>query len=164
MTAMTAISELRAEPIAAIWRPFAIAPESVKVAREFTTWFLAEEVRLGGEHAADVVLVVSELVTNAIRYGGNGRKNISLELGIWSKWTLITVDDRDPTVHEPAPASTGDDLRESGRGLQIVEALAARWWWTPRQISKTCNAVVLRTGVTLTDEDHSLLDCLEADR
>jgi hypothetical protein len=97
--------------------------------------------KLDGDHVDDVVLVVSELTTNAIKYGGASSRNIYLEIVVWSKWTLIAVADRTHEVSEVASANDEDgDLRESGRGLDIVEILAERWWWHPREFSKTANA------------------------
>jgi anti-sigma regulatory factor (Ser/Thr protein kinase) len=162
---MIAITDLPAEAIWTAGRPLAIAPTSVATAREFAARFLADTAKLGGDHREDVVLVVSEIVTNAMKYGGNGRRNMYLDIEIWSKWTLVTVDDRTPEVYEPAAADDEEDenLRESGRGLQIVDVLAERWWWHPRRISKTANAVILRGNVTLTDQDNDILDRLKAD-
>lgn len=152
--------ELPAEPLSATLQSLPISPKAAAAARELTAEFLVDKALLDAEHVGDVVLVVSELVTNAIKYGANGRRNICLDVGIWSKWTLITVDDRDPHVYESAPERRGD-LAESGRGLFIVEAIAERFWWHSRLLSKTANAVVLRTGITLTGEDNAILDDLE---
>ena len=159
---MPAMTELPTEPLWATGRSLPISPEAAPTARDFTAGFLVGKARLDAGHVGDVVLVVSELVTNAIKYGANARPNIYLEVGIWSKWTLITVDDRDPQVYEAAP-ERDDELRESGRGLDIVRAYAERFWWDPKLISKTANAAVLRPGVKLTDEDNAILDDLEAD-
>lgn len=161
MDEMTAITELRAEAISAAGRPLPIAPESATHARAFTVQTLTG-YRLDSDHIDDTALVVTELVANAVTHGNGGdlTRNIYLELGIWSKWTLITVDDRDPNVYD-SPASGA--WAESGRGLLIITALAERWWWHPRRFSKTANAVILRPDVTLTAEDDALLDCLEAD-
>jgi anti-sigma regulatory factor (Ser/Thr protein kinase) len=154
---MRTMTDLPAMPLWATAAFFSIDPTSVAAARDFTARYLAK-TRLTGDHADDVVLAVSEMVTNAIRYGGNGRKNISLDLEIWSKWTLVIVDDRDPQVYAPS-----SDV-ERGRGLLIVNAIAERFWWRPLLMSKTANAVILRTGVKLTDEDNKILDDLESGR
>jgi anti-sigma regulatory factor (Ser/Thr protein kinase) len=158
---MSAITNLHAEAIAAAGRSLPVGPQAVAAAREFAAQFVANRASLGGDHLHDVVLLVSELVTNAIKYGGAGRANIYLEIGMWSKWTLITVDDRIREVYEAAPVDDDEDLRESGRGLEIVEVLAERFWWHPRSISKTANAVILRSDAELTDEDNAILDGLE---
>jgi anti-sigma regulatory factor (Ser/Thr protein kinase) len=160
---MTTVTELPAEALWAITRPLATSPESVAVARRFTAQYLTGRAKLTGDHVDDVVLVVSELVCNAIQHAKNGGRNIFLDVEIWSKWTVITVDDRDPAVYRTGPAA-GDGPRESGRGLeQIVKALAERFWWRTRTLSKTANAVILRPGVNLTSEDNTILDHLERD-
>ncbi len=68
-----------------------------------------------------VVLVVSELVTNSVRYG-----RPPLRLDLCRLRSSVRVDVHD-TVHE-APVLDGrrqvDDDRESGRGLLIVTAVA----------------------------------------
>lgn len=67
-----------------------------------------------------VVLAVSELVTNAVRYG---RPRVSLDLRRQAEQVRVEVHDGDPG--EP-PAVSGEvpPDAESGRGLGIVRALA----------------------------------------
>lgn len=157
---MTAVTALVAEPLWAAWQALRIDPQAAAAARDFTREQL-RAVQLDAGHVDDVISVVTELVANAITHGAgsSGARNVSLELGIWSKWTLVTVDDRDPNVYDCA---AGDDpLAETGRGLLIVQALATRFWWRPRMISKTANAVILRPDVKLTGEDYTILDRLE---
>lgn len=158
------ITDLPAEAIAAAGRTLRIAPESVATAREFTARFLTDNAKLDDDHVDDVVLVVSELTTNSVKYGGNGRRNIYLDVEVWSKWTLVKVDDRSSAANETEPAAAGDGLRESGRGLLVVRTIAERFWWHPRLISKTANAGILRPGIMLTDADNTILDDLENDR
>lgn len=155
------MTETRAQALDVAWIGLQIDPEAVKAARDFATTALGALAKTDADHVDAVRTVVSELVTNAIKYGaGADRTNIGLEVGIWSLWTLVTVDDRDPRVRR-SRVRKGDDLPESGRGLLIVRALAARFWWDPRLISKTATAAILRTGVTLTDGDQAVLDELE---
>jgi anti-sigma regulatory factor (Ser/Thr protein kinase) len=156
---MSSVAELPSEAIWTAGRSLPIAPESVASARSFTAQFLTSTAKFTGGHVDDVILLVSELVTNSIKYGRNGGQNIWLDVEIWSKWTTIIVDDRSPQVLEASLA--GGELHESGRGLQIVNVLAERFWWNQKCISKTANAVVLRPNVQLTDEDEAILDRLE---
>jgi serine phosphatase RsbU (regulator of sigma subunit)/anti-sigma regulatory factor (Ser/Thr protein kinase) len=83
----------------------------------------AQRARLAGVDADDAELLVTELVTNALRHGGPG-------VDLWVRrlpaggLRLEVVDGRAgsiPTVQRP------DDDAEGGRGLVIVQALAARW-------------------------------------
>jgi anti-sigma regulatory factor (Ser/Thr protein kinase) len=67
-----------------------------------------------------VVLVVSELVTNAVRYG---RPPLSMELRRRPREVRLAVHDGNPT--EPvAPGGTAAAHAESGRGMGIVGVLA----------------------------------------
>lgn len=127
---------------------------------------LRERVEFDQDHVDNVVLVVSELATNAVKYGAMPLdkypgKNIWLGLSLWPRWTLVTVDDCDREVHQPVPADAADDLPVSGRGLFIVQTLAERFWWHQRHMSKTANAVALRTSVELDEHDLVVLDRLE---
>jgi sigma-B regulation protein RsbQ len=69
----------------------------------------------------DAVLVVSELVTNAVRAGA---ETCSVELQLAAESIGIVVFDDAPGSPHLAPA---DQLAEHGRGLPIVDALAQRW-------------------------------------
>ena len=77
-----------------------------------TSWRLPELVDA-------VALAVSELVTNAIRYG---RPTVSVDLARQRSQVRVAVHDGDPT--EPPAAGQAEADAESGRGLAIVEALA----------------------------------------
>ena len=68
-----------------------------------------------------VVLAVSELVTNSVRYG---RPPLRLDLRRLRGCVRIAVHDtvpHQPSMHDRPPV---DDDRESGRGLLIVSAVA----------------------------------------
>ena len=108
-------------------------PESVTEARHFATgtlrsWGLAELTD-------DVALVVSELVTNALRHslpphsGSEYRPGIiRLHLLDGAPHLLAGVFDSStqaPRRREP------DFVAETGRGLHIVESFSTRWGWTP---------------------------------
>jgi anti-sigma regulatory factor (Ser/Thr protein kinase) len=70
------------------------------------------------------VLLVSELVTNAIQHASTDGSVIVLRLETTGDWLRIEVHDADPG--EPAPRlPTG--LAESGFGLVLVEAMADKW-------------------------------------
>jgi anti-sigma regulatory factor (Ser/Thr protein kinase) len=112
------------------------------------------------DHAADIAVIVSELVTNAITHVA-GIRNVWLEIEVWPRWTRVIVDDRDPTVHPPDEAVAADPLPESLRGLLIVRALSERFWWRTRALSKAAHAVVLHSGIELAAVDRDLLDALE---
>jgi anti-sigma regulatory factor (Ser/Thr protein kinase) len=116
-----------AAPQRAAARPLAAQPGSVKIARDFTRGTL----RNWGMPAVadDAVLVVSELVTNALRYGAADRAG---QLGIWLRlmaqppylMCLVTDASRDIPLRRLAGA---DDV--TGRGLQVIESCCSRWGW-----------------------------------
>lgn len=99
------------------------------------------------ESAADSVeLVVSELVTNAVRASTGpdglpkydektGLPRVGLRLSSDRTHLRIEVWDQDPHIPVSKAASPDD---ESGRGLMLVEALSERWGCdtTPGQSSK----------------------------
>jgi anti-sigma regulatory factor (Ser/Thr protein kinase) len=68
-----------------------------------------------------VVVAVSELVTNAIRHG---RPQVKLELQREQRQIGVRVHDDEPTEPAAARGRTAADDAESGRGLDIVNALA----------------------------------------
>jgi anti-sigma regulatory factor (Ser/Thr protein kinase) len=84
--------------------------------------------------AADIELLVSELVTNAVKAtaGRDDRPAVRLRLSSDETRVLIEVWDADP--RPPAPMDLGEDgtpdtEEEGGRGLFLVAALSTRWDW-----------------------------------
>ncbi len=71
----------------------------------------------------DVKLLVSELVTNSVKYGGQGP--VRLELSTDGRTLRAEVIDQG-TGFKPAKRS-GDLERVGGWGLPLVENLASRW-------------------------------------
>jgi len=68
-------------------------------------------------------LLVSEVVTNSVRHGGVGP--IELRVSMTPSTVRVEVEDRGPGF-EPELA-VGDEERNSGWGLFLVDQLAARW-------------------------------------
>lgn len=86
---------------------------------------------------AAVIQAASELVTNALRHTRSGwpRGTTTVELlHRPSEITLRVSDDgpRDPNHPSVPRRIDADELAESGRGLALVEKLAARWVWERR--------------------------------
>lgn len=114
--------DLASEPSAARWARFH--------ARDvFTTWQIPPAA------ADDALLIVSELVTNAVRHAGplpvsaapgagQPVRACGLDLQRMPGHLLICVYDQDR--RPPIPKEASED-GESGRGLQLVDELSAAW-------------------------------------
>jgi anti-sigma regulatory factor (Ser/Thr protein kinase) len=77
------------------------------------------------QHCADAALIVSELATNAILHA---KSAFAVSLGRVAGRVRVAVGDADPTLPRRP------DLRveaASGRGLLLVDAIAAKWGSTP---------------------------------
>lgn len=114
---------------------------SAAAARAVTRAFLASvqdrrpEGRSAGVDEEAAVLAVSELVTNAVVHGAVSG-DIELTLEARRGALHIEVVDRDP---RPPVVGVGGADQDRGRGLLIVDRLAARWGWSA--ISKNGKAV-----------------------
>ncbi|MGP4003791.1 ATP-binding protein [Streptomyces sp. 8N706] len=73
-------------------------------------------------------LIVSELVTNAVRHTDS--EKIGCELRVLGARLRVEVTDEGCTATEPHPGS-GDVDGESGRGLLLVDALSEEWGVRP---------------------------------
>ena len=83
--------------------------------------------------ADDVALVVTELVTNALRHGVRGRGSAaSVDVSLYGTANRLMCVVSDPSDEVPVRL-TPDLSHGSGRGLQIVEALSMYWGWTARE-------------------------------
>jgi anti-sigma regulatory factor (Ser/Thr protein kinase) len=98
--------------------PIAATPDSPRTARLAVAAFL-DLHSADGRLADDVVLVVSELVTNAVLHGS---PPIELHVEFEDGWCCrVAVSDADP-AHGLAAAK--GPFASTGRGLEIVAALA----------------------------------------
>ncbi|MFF3290464.1 ATP-binding protein [Streptomyces sp. NPDC003023] len=102
-------------------------------ARRATSEFVGQA---GGEPAVDdVVLVVSELVTNAVKHTVGWWR---LRVGVQRRQLVVDVED---ASWAPPAARTPDAGAVGGRGWQIVQQLADRVEVLPNSGGKTVRAV-----------------------
>jgi serine/threonine-protein kinase RsbW len=80
--------------------------------------------RMPDELAETTVLLISELVTNAVRHADTGGLALVLRLETAGSWLRIEVHDADPCPPQPR---TPDRLDGSGFGFVLIEALADKW-------------------------------------
>ena len=102
-------------------RIFDGVPDQIRRVRAFVAELIA-----GCPVADDVVLLTSELATNAIRHTASGI-GATFSVVVTAERKSVTVEVHDlGAMTEPAFTESGA-LRESGVGLGLVEALADCW-------------------------------------
>ena len=110
-------------------------PTSPFWARRYTRSFLDSCHGMTEDTAQTAELLVSELVTNSVRFSGDPARTlryserasaslISLSLRHFPDGLLIEVYDTDSN---PPVRSSPDDDAENGRGLMLVDALSKEW-------------------------------------
>ena len=104
---------------------------SVHAARGFT---LATLHRWdAAERGEDIAIVVTELLTNALRHAlpwpGDPSPPSPIRLGLLQPGSCVLCAVADPGRAVPVPQGPGS-LAETGRGLQIIRALSDMWGYT----------------------------------
>ncbi len=103
------------------WRVFDATPRCGKEVRDWIASVIAQ--RDGLADPDDAALVVGELFTNAVLHGPGGQ--ILVAHYLWRDGARIVVCDgggtTTPRLGQPARSAEG------GRGLQVVDVLAAAW-------------------------------------
>ena len=79
----------------------------------------------GHPRGEDLLLCVSEVVTNAVLHAGTPPHLRVSQSGDTVRVEVADADDRPPVLGRSDPLAT------SGRGLRILDQLAARWGSTP---------------------------------
>ena len=118
-------------------RTLAADAGSVRAARDYT---IATLHRWGtAERSQDIAIVVSELLTNALRHalpGSDGtRPRRPIRLGLLQPGPGVLCAVADPSKAAPAPQAPGS-LAETGRGLHIICALSDQWGYAPNDTGK----------------------------
>jgi serine/threonine-protein kinase RsbW len=110
------------EPVQAVRVMLPAAAQAASLARRQVRDALG---RCGLSHLEDTaVLLVSELVGNAVRHARHGGSELELRMADTGAWLRIEMSDADPRPPQPhIPAG----LHEFGFGFVLVEALAAKW-------------------------------------
>ncbi|MGW7240845.1 SpoIIE family protein phosphatase [Streptomyces sp. NPDC054804] len=110
----------------------------------------------GQRVAEDALVVVSELVTNAVVHAGT-----DVEVDWWLEEArqetafVVEVTDRHPSrAPRDHPGETPYETPEYGRGLRLVASLAESWGVTYRVGAKTVWARLTGRGGTLPDEQE----------
>ncbi|MEV0176721.1 ATP-binding protein [Streptomyces sp. NPDC050803] len=118
-------------------------PASVGLARRRVRDHLADWGHGPGDPARDdVVLVVSELASNVVLHGSLTEREFEVAVTVLADGSCL-VEVSDEGVGEPRLREVGEDA-ESGRGLHLVEYVAAAWgiWQRGASGGKTVWAVV----------------------
>lgn len=100
-------------------------PTAVRRARQFVRAGLDPAGQPANPATDSAVLMVSELVTNAIRHG-SGPVHVELEVDTG----VVRVGVTDESAARPVPRDAAADA-ESGRGMLLVSSLADRWGSDP---------------------------------
>jgi len=97
-------------------------PRSISAARHAVRRLMEPSLRVPVEVAEDVLLLVSELVTNAVLHA---RTAVHVSACVEPGRILVSVGDDDP---DHAPRRTEPlALATSGRGMRLVDLLATSW-------------------------------------
>ncbi|MBG0815575.1 ATP-binding protein [Planomonospora sp. ID82291] len=109
------------------WREFPGEEVSVPVAREWARGLLAG--RIAAPVLDDALLLLSEVVTNAITHSDSGRTaggRVVVRMACTSEGVHVEVaDDGSATCTPAVRVPEADD--DGGRGLWLVDLLAAAW-------------------------------------
>lgn len=115
-------------------------PESVRPARRFVRAAAAyQEPTCPADILDTLELLASELITNAVRYGSEPGDSLRVAVEAEPGRCRIEVHDTARRCPRLRPAS---DERGRGRGLHLVELLAARWGTADRPMGKIVWVVV----------------------
>jgi anti-sigma regulatory factor (Ser/Thr protein kinase) len=108
---------------------------------------------LGADTRADLELLASELVTNAVRYGGRDpRDPITIRIANTRDRLRLAVHDSGPGFAPPARNPAAESIA-GGRGCVIVDALAAAWG-----VERDADGCTVWCDVVVADESERSAD------
>jgi anti-sigma regulatory factor (Ser/Thr protein kinase) len=124
--------------------------EAVRAGREFSSAALRRwGVTLRCE---DITIVVSELLTNALRHAVPGlsrtRPSWPVRLGLLRSAPCVLCAVADPSSSIPVPKKPGH-LAETGRGLHVISSLSDKWGYTTYTTPSDTGKVVWATFMAL---------------
>ncbi|MFJ6659647.1 ATP-binding protein [Streptomyces sp. NPDC091377] len=114
---------------------FVASPRGARRARRLAvTWLEERSYPPSSEVSCAVALVVGELAANAVQHGRVPGREFALRLTLDTAGGSVRVEVADAASAKrlPTAAPTSYPEGESGRGLLLVDALAAHWGSTPR--------------------------------
>lgn len=120
---------------ASLSRQFTSSRRGARLARRLAVRCMEE---WGHPPASDlsctVALVVGELAANAVQHGRVTGRDFGLRRSLDTTAGLVRVEvtDAASTKRPPTALPTSCPEGESGRGLLLVDVVAARWGWAPR--------------------------------
>lgn len=119
-------------PEATTRRQYPTRPESVAQARAQVRRFLLEWGIDGtSEDTQDLITIVSELATNAVRHSVGA---FTLSVDLYGDTCHVAVKD---SADEPPAKTIASAESEVGRGMFLIDALASAWGWLTEPVGKT---------------------------
>jgi anti-sigma regulatory factor (Ser/Thr protein kinase) len=115
---------------------FSSTPRGARLARLLAVQRLDEwGVPYGSDDSDALALLVGELAANAVQHGRVAGRDFRLRLVLSGRLVRVEVSD---ARHDRRPCLTpAEPSAPSGRGMHLVEALAARWGVAEREPGKT---------------------------
>uniref|UniRef100_UPI001F1D8599 ATP-binding protein n=1 Tax=Streptomyces adelaidensis TaxID=2796465 RepID=UPI001F1D8599 len=121
-------------------RQYPTTNRSVARARSDSIAFLAScGIDREGEFVSELVLLVSELVTNAVTHGRvPGTSGRQVGMSIEKAGNIYRIEVRDTQSDRmPVLCLDGNGLARGGRGLLLVDSLSDKWGVRPEGVGKT---------------------------
>ncbi|WP_067970659.1 ATP-binding protein [Nocardiopsis trehalosi] len=101
---------------------------------QYARRFVERVLGAGSPELTTATLLTSELATNAVTHSSSGSPGGKFEVTVYTApgWARVEVRDLGSPEQPRAQHRDPYDVSEHGRGLDLVEALAAKWGTEPR--------------------------------